>query len=188
MRERRIRPLRQAGRWLAALAAVLVAGCGANGPSPSAPGQAGLTPIAFESIAGAPRPVFDALVAELTREADARQMLVVSRTEQAVFRVRGYLSAHAEGGDGKVAWVFDIFDRDARRTARLSGEERTGGGDPWAGSGVVAQIAAKSMTGVAQWLAAVAPPAAADEPALASIGAGAGVGASMPTLSAFAAD
>ena len=185
MRERWTRPLQQAGRWLAAVAVVFAAGCTANNSGPQT-AQAGLTPIAFESISGAPRPVFDALVAELTREADTRQMLVVSRTEQAAYRVRGYLSAHAEGGSGKVAWVFDIFDRDARRTARLSGEERTGGGDPWAGTGVVSQIAAKSMTGVAQWLAAVAPPAAADEPMVA--GTGAGVGASMPTLSAFAAD
>jgi hypothetical protein len=136
---------------------LLAGGCvSSTAPAPTASsGSAGLVPIAFESISGVPQPVFDRLVASIAQESEARRVLIVSRNDNAEYRIRGYLSAHGEGADGRVAWVFDVFDTNRRRTVRLSGEEPASGGAAWSGTSdtVVAGIAARSMADLSQWLA-----------------------------------
>jgi hypothetical protein len=99
--------------------------------------------------------VFERLIADIARESEARRVLVVSRNESAEYRVRGYLSAHNEGAEGKVAWVFDVFDAGRRRTVRLSGEEPAAAGEAWssANDGLVSKIAAQSVAELSQWLA-----------------------------------
>jgi hypothetical protein len=120
---------------LAAVVAVLpvAAGCTSDG----APGyaQAGLprATIAFESIDGPPAPVFQKLVSDLSAEAQVRQVQVVSREGPAAYRVRGYLAANVVEGRTHYEWVWDVYDADKRRAARLGGEEPGGRpGDAWA--------------------------------------------------------
>jgi hypothetical protein len=92
-------------------------------------------------------------------------VLIVSRNDNAEYRVRGYLSAQA---DGKVAWVLDVFDSGRRRTMRLSGEEPAAVGEGWSGpsDAVVAKIASQSIAELSQWLASAqqAPTLVASRP------------------------
>jgi hypothetical protein len=111
----------------------LSAGCTSDGGPGYA--QAGLprATVAFESIDGPPAPVFERLVSDLAAEAQSRQIQVVSRESPAAYRVRGYLAANVIEGRTHYEWVWDVYDADKRRTARLGGEERGGRpGDAWA--------------------------------------------------------
>jgi len=112
--------------------------------------------IAFESIDGPPQPVFNKLVASLTTEADARQVQVVSRESDAAYRVRGYLAASVEGGNGSVDWAWEVFDKDRERVLRVAGVEPVGKGkDVWGGldDAMVSRIAAQSLDEITTRLA-----------------------------------
>jgi hypothetical protein len=85
------------------------------------------TSVAFERIDGAPEHVFRKLVQDLSEEAEARQISVVSRDGAARYRIRGYVAAHTHNGRTTVAWVWDIYDADQSRALRISGEEDAGG-------------------------------------------------------------
>ncbi len=117
------------------LAALGLAGCAAHEPlfTGSIP-SSGPRSIAFESIDGPPKPVFDRLVRTLAAEAEARRLPVVSHTGPAVFRVRTYLATHVEKKQATLSWVWDVFDARYNRAFRLAGEERLGParGDLWA--------------------------------------------------------
>src|SRR5215469_8181326 len=120
-----------------AAAAVAVLSLAAGGTSDGSPGYAQASvqrpTIAFESIDGPPAPVFEKLVGDLAAEARSRQVQVVSRQSTASYRVRGYLAANVVEGRTHYEWVWDVYDADKRRTARLGGEERGGRpGDAWA--------------------------------------------------------
>jgi len=120
---------------LAAAAVVLplVAGCTSDGSPGYAQAGVQRPTIAFESIDGPPAPVFERLVSDLAAEAQSRQVQVVSRAGPAAYRVRGYLAANVVEGRTHYEWVWDVYDADKRRTARLGGEERGGRpGDAWA--------------------------------------------------------
>jgi hypothetical protein len=84
------------------------------------------TSVAFERIDGAPELVFRKLVQDLSDEAEARQIAVVSRDGAARYRIRGYVAAHAHNGRTTIAWVWDIYDADQSRALRISGEEDAG--------------------------------------------------------------
>ena len=90
--------------------------------------------IAFESIDGPPPQVFDRMVGVLESESKLRNLAVVSRGGQAAYRVRSYLAAQVVKGRAVIAWVWDVYDSDQRRTLRLTGEEPAGkaGRDAWA--------------------------------------------------------
>ncbi len=123
------------GAVLALALNVVSTGCKTDG-SPVVVMQASMrTPsIAFESIDGPPAAVFAKLVESLAREADARQVLVVSRESAAVYRVRGYLAADVIGGRTHYDWAWDVYDAGQRRMLRIAGEEPGGRrpGDAWA--------------------------------------------------------
>jgi hypothetical protein len=155
---------------VAALALVLaVAGCTVESRTSVMPAVGGGATIAFESIDGAPLPVFQRLVRSLTAEAQARQVRVVSRETQASYRIRGYLAAHVESGRIHIGWVWDVYDADKRRVLRIAGEEpgvrKTG--DAWAVADdqMVRRIARASMDPLVAFLGASdampAPPPAA---------------------------
>jgi hypothetical protein len=111
----------------------LAAACTSDGSPGYA--QAGLErpTIAFESIDGPPAPVFEKLVSDLAAEARSRQVQVVSRQSMASYRVRGYLAANVVEGRTHYEWVWDVYDADKHRAARVGGEERGGRpGDAWA--------------------------------------------------------
>lgn len=121
--------------WAARIAGVLmlafsVAGCNTTGQGGFTSGQT----VAFESIDGPPPAVFDRLVRKLNQEAEARQVPVVTREGFAPYRIRGYMAVGVRRGQAVVTWVWDVYDSQAGRTMRLSGEEKAGkaGRDAWA--------------------------------------------------------
>ncbi|WP_052002619.1 hypothetical protein [Microvirga sp. BSC39] len=78
-------------------------------------------PVALESIDGAPAPIRTALAEELATAATDRKVDLVGASAEARYRVRGYLSTAREGGETKVAYVWDVFDSQKRRAKRLEG-------------------------------------------------------------------
>jgi hypothetical protein len=114
--------------------------------------------VAFESVDGPPRAVFDRLVARLDTAARDRQVAVVSRKSPARYRVRVYLAAKIEPRRTAVDWIWDVYDSDLQRAIRIGGEERASraGDDAWAAAddGVLGQIAEAGMRQLAAFAAA----------------------------------
>jgi hypothetical protein len=106
-----------AGALAAGLAACQSGGGGllASGGSPTG------KPIAVESIEGLPPAVKTALTDELASAATSRRVELVG-TGEARYRVRGYLSAEpSDSGGTQLAFVWDVFDAQKRRTKRVTG-------------------------------------------------------------------
>ena len=128
--------------------------------------QTGQRPsVAFESIDGAPPAVFQKLVQKLNDEANARQVPVVTREGYAPYRIRGYVAASVVKKQTVVSWVWDVYDGEARRAARLTGEEKAGpaGNDAWNAANndaVLARVARSLMEQLAAFLGEPAAPAA----------------------------
>jgi hypothetical protein len=95
-------------------------GCASTVQGPSADLRG--TTIAVESVDGPPAPVVHKFVATLNEEAATRQIAIVPRGAQALYRVRGYLAPQA---GGSIAWAWDIYDAAENRAFRLQGEERS---------------------------------------------------------------
>jgi hypothetical protein len=149
----------------AALLAMLcmLAGCAGSGNGGGSFAQAGSgATVAFESVDGPPPEVFDRLVDILNSESQLRDIAVVSRGAPAAYRVRSYLAAEVNRGRTTIAWVFDVYDRDRRRTFRLSGAERGGkaGSDAWAAADdlMLRKIAQAGLSGLSSMLNGAAPP------------------------------
>jgi len=121
--------------------------------------------IAFESIDGPPPTVFERLVAQLTREAEARKLPVVSRGDPNAWRVRLYVAAHYQRRQATISWVGDVFDTRYNRAFRVSGAEVVSPPrkDVWALADelVLSRIAAKSLDAI---VAQIAAPDAAPSP------------------------
>jgi hypothetical protein len=137
--------------------------------------------VAFDSIDGPPPQVFDRMVSLLDSEARLRNLAVVSRNDQAAYRVRSYLAAQVSGGRTSIAWVWDVYDRDQQRAVRVSGEEQTAGKssgrDAWATADdvVLRRIAQAGLSGLSAMVNGTsapetpsAPPARGTGPAIAS--------------------
>ena len=158
------------GAVAAAVLCLCAAGCSTapQGAMASAAAPPRGPTVAFESIDGPPATIFNRLVQDLSEEASARQVAVVSREGQAQYRVRGYLAALVQGKrrDTVIAWVWDIYDADQQRALRISGEVPAGGSGrgTWAAAddGVLRRIATTSMDQLAAFLAA--PPAQPTSP------------------------
>lgn len=156
----------------AALLGLCGAGCSTSPQGPVATAAAHGPAVAFESIDGPPETIFRQLVQDLSDEAAARQMAVVSRDVPAQYRVRGYLAAVVEGRSRAtvISWVWDVYDADQRRAVRLVGEEpaSTSGRGTWAAADdrVLRKIAKDGMDRLAAFLAAPATePVPVPEPA-----------------------
>jgi hypothetical protein len=136
--------------------------------------------VAFESIDGPPPQVFDRMVSVLDSESKLRNLSIVSREGSSAYRVRSYLSAQVSRGRTTIAWVWDVYDRDAQRALRLTGEEPAGkaGSDAWAAADdmVLRKIAQAGLSGLNRMVTGTTPgepvpatPAPAkDGPAIAS--------------------
>jgi hypothetical protein len=155
----------------AAAALLLAMACGLGGCAgvassgvPFAQGGTGAT-VAFESIDGPPPQVFDRMVSVLNSESKLRNLSIVSREDQAAYRVRSYLAAQVSRGRTTIAWVWDVYDRNQQRALRLSGEEPAGkaGRDAWnaADDLVLRRIAQAGFSGLTGMINGTAP---ADEP------------------------
>jgi len=92
--------------------------------------------VAFESIDGPPPEVFEALVATLNEEAAAGKVPVTSREDHAAYRIRAYVAVLVleKEKETVLSWVWDIYEGETRRAARLSGEEKAGPAAGGAGS------------------------------------------------------
>ncbi len=160
------------GRMFAsALACLLLAACQTdNGLVTGSLGPNGARAIAFESIDGPPPTVFERLVAQFGKEAEARKLPVVSRSNASAWRVRLYLAAHMQKKQAVISWVGDVFDTRYDRAFRVAGEEPVSPArkDVWAlaDDAVLARIAAKSLDAImAQINAPELSPQAPAEPA-----------------------
>jgi hypothetical protein len=144
------------GLAISLVAALALAGCTTSGQRPAAFARGGAATVAFESVDGPPPEVFQKYVQNLTAEAKARQIAVVSREGPAQFRVRGYLAAAVRRGRTSFAWVWDVYDTDARRAVRIAGEEAAGraGRDAWAAAddAMLRRIAQAGMERLAVFL------------------------------------
>ena len=139
---------------VAVAAALALAGCVTSAPTVSLTAAEGAT-IIFESIDGPPRPVSARLAKGLDQEAAARRLVVVTRGGQALYHIRTYVAAHAEGGTTVLAWALDVYDAERKRAFRLRGEERTVGASSWAAANdeVIRRI---SSTSIAELMAFIA--------------------------------
>ncbi len=142
---------------VAALALGL-AGCASDAAPMMMQAQLRGPSIAIESIDGPPLPIFQKLVADLSAEAEQRQILVVSRAGQPAYRVRGYLAALMSHGKTHIGWVWDVYDAQKHRAFRIAGEEVFSGksADAWAllDDEMLSRIARTSMDRLVVFLAA----------------------------------
>jgi hypothetical protein len=153
--------------WLAAAAlALATAGCTSDGLTtgsitPVVAASSTPVSVAFERIDGPPEPVFRKLVQDLSEEAQARQLAVVSRETSARYRIRGYVAARVHEGHATIAWMWDVYDANDNRALRISGEEDTerAGRDGWADPDdqVYRRISHASIERIAGFLAAPGP-------------------------------
>jgi hypothetical protein len=137
--------------------AIWVSGCVTGGQRTGNLQTSQRPSVAFESIDGAPPAVFQKLVQKLNEEADARQVPVVTREGYAPYRIRGYVAASVVKKQTVVSWVWDVYDGETRRAARLTGEEKAGpaGPDAWNAANneaVLARVARSGMEQLAAFL------------------------------------
>jgi hypothetical protein len=139
------------------VAALAVAGCNTVAQqSPVAAAPRGAT-VAFDSIDGPPRHLFDRLVSDLNNEAQRHRLAVMSRDEgNAAYRVHGYMIAENAATRSAISWVWDVYDRDHQRVLRLTGEDVIAGThtDAWQAvdDASIARIAGDSMDQLAAFL------------------------------------
>jgi hypothetical protein len=152
----RIARARSAIGAMAVAAALALAGCVTTSTTPTiSPTAAEGASIIFESIDGPPRPVSARLAKSLDQEAAARKLVVVTRGGQALYHIRAYLAAHADGGRTTLAWALDVYDAQRKRAFRLNGEERTVGPGAWAAANdeMLRRIAATSVAELMMFIA-----------------------------------
>lgn len=140
-----------------ALLLALTAACTTTGPVATGSTGSGRT-LAFEQIDGPPQSVFKGLVSELDGQAKAHGIEIVAPGGAAHYRVRGYLANHVVSGRAQIAYVWDVYDAEERRSMRISGEEPGAKtprhADAWTAADpvVVKKIAETSVTRLAGFL------------------------------------
>src|SRR5262245_8624139 len=119
------------------------------------------TTIAVESVEGPPPLVVHKFERDLNEAAASRQIAIVPRGAQAVYRARGYLASQA--GGASIAWAWDIYDAAENRAFRLRGEEKaTTGRRSWTDEQAMRRVARASVEQLVAFLSEprTAPPAA----------------------------
>ncbi len=146
------------GLAAAVLLGLCAAACTAGGPQPTAVSAVRGPTVAFESIDGPPESIFSRLVANLSAEAEARQLSVVSREAPAQYRIRAYAATIVHPKRSVVSWVWDIYDADQKRVLRITGEEPVSGAGrtTWAAADdqVVRRMTRNGMDRLAAFLGA----------------------------------
>jgi len=111
--------------------------------------------VAIVSVQGAPEAVAASFSQELTRDAEAREIVLVE-PKKARYLVRGYLSATATADGAMLEYVWDVFGPDKQRAQRLNDviSVKGAGDDAWtiAGEAALTSVAAKSADDLAAFL------------------------------------
>jgi hypothetical protein len=140
-------------------------------------GETARPSIALESIDGPPAAVVPRLASALKEEA-VRNHIAVGAPGEVNYRLHGYFAARSEAADAgatasamgpattSMAWTLDLYDGDAHRVVRLSGEEKAGDRlGAAADEQLLRRVARAGMDQVAAFLATSrAPPAGAAAP------------------------
>jgi hypothetical protein len=88
--------------------------------------------LAFTSLEGPPDAVGARFLQHFKRAAEVRD-IALAPADAAVYRLRGYLTAVAAQGATRLAYVWDLYDRQGRRVRRLTDEAgMQASSDPWA--------------------------------------------------------
>lgn len=141
-------------------------------------GETARPSIALESIDGPPAAVVPRLASALKEEA-VRNHIAVGAPGEVNYRLHGYFAARSEPADPgatasakgpattSMAWTLDLYDGDAHRVVRLSGEEKAGDGlGAAADEQLLRRVARAGMDQVAAFVATNrAPPAVTAAPA-----------------------
>lgn len=112
--------------------------------------------IVLTSMEGAPEDIASRFGSIFARTAESRDISTATKDADAAYRVRGYLTAYP-GGEGttRLAYVWDVFERNGRRAQRLTDEIAVkGGGDPWANfdDKALTEVAARGADDLAAFL------------------------------------
>ncbi len=130
--------------------------------------------LAVTEVQGAPAPLQAQFVALFDADA-ARKQVSLTADAKARYLARGYISAYPDDGGTKLAYVWDIYDREAHRTHRLTDEIALKGAaaDPWSqvDNAALSALAARSAQAVAAYLSNTPEALTAAQSAGAQIGA-----------------
>jgi hypothetical protein len=114
------------------------------------------TPVAMDSLEGAPEEVGPRLSAALAAEAEARQISIVPGDKTPRFRLRGYMSASQTGEGALVVYVWDVFDQTKSRAQRITGSElvKRSAAEPWQAvdDSALRRVASRAMNDIAAFL------------------------------------
>lgn len=89
--------------------------------------------VAIASLEGAPDEVIARFREKFASASEARDIALVEPEGAPQYRLRGYLTATPGQNGGRIAYVWDIFDRQGQRAQRLTDEAIVvPGADPWA--------------------------------------------------------
>ena len=113
--------------------------------------------FAFAPVSGVPAEMRFALEDSLKRWAGTRQLLIVPEGDpQAVYHVKGYLSAVGDTTGTLLVYTWDVSDARGTRLYRISGQETAGGSeaDPWVGVSTteVDAAARETIDKLADWV------------------------------------
>ena len=123
--------------------------------APRRVGAGPTVPIAIQSIEGLPEALAPRFSSAIASEAQARDISFVDGAQAPRFRLRGYINAFSGEGGATIAWVWDVFDTQAKRAQRVSGNQRLGSGDGWSAvdDKALRFVAARSLDEIAGFLA-----------------------------------
>jgi hypothetical protein len=118
--------------------------------------QTSAKPIAFAPVIGAPAKVSSKMSERLVAAANASNIPVASSAE-AEYTVRGYLVASPDPKGAKLSYIWDITDKNGKRTKRFQGDELIEGqkgGDAWAlvDDAAIDRIATATAGRIAEWM------------------------------------
>jgi hypothetical protein len=129
-------------------------------------------PIAFAPVIGAPAKVSSKMNESLTASANQKH-IAVAASQDAEYTIRGYLVAAADAKGTKLSYIWDITDKNGKRSKRIQGDELIEGkkgGDPWVlvDDAAIERIASKTTDQISSWMqggSASAPATASAAPA-----------------------
>jgi len=113
-------------------------------------------PIAFAPIIGPPAKISKDLTKQISAAAKEQNISVVP-TSEAVYTVRGYLTASPEGKNQKLAYIWDVTEKSGKRVHRVVGEQIVPGRPGAQAWSLVDQktlnaIATKTVADLGAWL------------------------------------